>query len=128
MNTIFVIFAATVYSYIFFKLRQNRKKEETLRKQLGCNETTTNFNLKVNKYRVPFWIIITYVLLCIVPDILLLILLVYLECFDEYIHSASYALYRLGHIADAMIYIFNLNYVKIKLGEFKRNILNTICH
>ena len=126
MNTIFVIFAATVYSYIFFKLYQNRKKEEALRKQLGCNKTTRNVNLKVNKYRVPFWIIITFILFCIVPDILLLISFVYLECFHEYIHSSSYVLYRLGHIADAMIYIFNLNYVKIKLGEFKRNILKKI--
>ena len=126
MNTIFVTFAATVYSYIFFKLRQNRKKEEALRKQLGCNETTTNFNFKVNKYRVPFWIIITFILFCIVPDILQLISFVYLDCFHEDIHSASYALYRLGHIADAMIYIFNLNYVRIKLGEFKRNIRNNI--
>ena len=126
MNTIFVIFAAIVYSYIFFKLHQNRKKEDALRKQLGCNETTTSLNLKVKKYRVPFWIIITFILFCIVPDILQLISFVYLECFHEFIHSASYVLYRLGHIADAVIYIFSLNYVKIKLREFKRNILNQI--
>ena len=124
MDTIFVMFAAIVYSYIFFKLHQNKKKEEALRKQLVCNETTKNISLKINKYRVPFWIIITFMLFCIVPDILQLISLVYLKYINEYFHSASYALYRLGHIADAMIYIFNLSYVKMKLGEFKRNILN----
>ena len=126
INTIFVIFAATVSSYIFFILRQNKKKEEALRKELGCNETITNVNLKVNKYRAPFWIIITFILFCIVPDILMLVSFVYLECFHEYIHSSSHVLYRLGHIADALIYIFNLNYVKIKLGELKRNIINKI--
>ena len=121
MDTIFIIFAAIVYSYIFFKLHQNRKKEDALRKQLGWNETTTSLNLKVKRYCVPFWIIITFILFSIVPNILQLISFVYLECFHEYINSVSYVLYRLGFIADAMIYILNLSYVKIKLREFKRN-------
>ena len=124
INTFFVIFAAIVYSYIFFRLHQNRKKEKTLKKQLGRNKKNANINLKVNKYRVPFWIIITFSLFCVVPDILLSISFVYLEHYYECFRSASYVLYRLGFIADAIIYIFNLNYVKVKLGEFKRNILN----
>ena len=121
MDTIFIIFAAIVYSYIFFKLHQNRKKEDALRKQLGWNETTTSLNLKVKRYCVPFWIIITFILFSIVPNILQLISFVYLECFHEYINLVSYVLYRFGFIADAMIYILNLSYVKIKLREFKRN-------
>ena len=123
INTIFVIFATIVYSYIFLKLRNNRRKEEALRKQVKRNETTTNNILRINKYGVPFWIILTFVLFCIVPDILQPILFDY-PVLHEYIHSASYVLYRIGHIADAIIYMFNLNYVKVKLREFKRNNFN----
>ena len=123
INTIFVIFATIVYSYIFWKLRDNRRKEEALRKQVRRNETTTNNILRINKYRVPFWIILTFVLFSIVPNILQLILFDY-PVLHEYIHSASYVLYRIGYIADAIIYIFNLNYVKVKLREFKRNNFN----
>ena len=125
INTIFVIFATIVYSYIFLKLCNNRRKEEALRKQLGRSEATKNNILRPSKYRVPFWIILTFILFCIVPDILQLILYDY-PPLHEYIHSASYVLYRIGYIADAIIYIFNLNYVKVKLREFKRNNFNNV--
>ena len=125
INTMFVIFAVIVYSYIFLKLYNNRRKEKALRKQVRRNETTANNILRVNRYRVPFWIILTFILFCIVPDILQLILFDYPD-FHDYIHSASYVLYRIGHIGDAVIYIFNLNHVKVKLREFKRNIFNKV--
>ena len=127
-DTIFVIVAMTVYSYIFYKLYKSRRREEALIKQLKCNETTTNIILTVNRYRryrVPFWIILTFILFWIVPNILQLISYSH-PVFHEYFHLASYVLYRIGYIADAVIYILNLNNVKVKLGEIKRNIFNKI--
>ena len=124
-DTIFVIFAMTVYSYIFYKLYNNRRKGEALMKQVKCNETAATNILTVNRYRVPFRIILTFILFWIVPNILQLIS----NChpgYHGYFHLASYVLYRIGYIADAVIYILNLNYVRVKLGEIKRNVFNKI--
>ena len=124
-DTIFVIFAMTVYSYIFYKLYNNRRKDEALMKQVKCNETAATNILTVNRYRVPFRIILTFILFWIVPNILQLIS----NChpgYHGYFHLASYVLYRIGYIADAVIYILNLNYVRVKLGEIKRNVFNKI--
>ena len=118
-DTINVIFAGIVYFYIFYKMHRNKKKEEKLRKQLKCSEIA-NVNAKVNRYRVPFWIIITFILFCVVPDILILTIN---PDTDGYVHLAVHGLYGTGYIADAIIYIFNLNHVQIKLGQYKRNIL-----
>ena len=94
-------------------------------KQVKCNETAATNILTVNRYRVPFRIILTFILFWIVPNILQLIS----NChpgYHGYFHLASYVLYRIGYIADAVIYILNLNYVKVKLGEIKRNVFNKI--
>ena len=118
-DTVFVIFATIVYSYIFYKLHKNRKTEQTLVKQVRRNETKTNINVKVKRYRVPFWIILTFILFWIVPNIFYLF-------FNEYFYVVSFGLYRTGSIVDGVICLSNLNIVKAKLREFKRNILNKI--
>ena len=117
IDTICLIFAAIVYFYIFSKMYRNKKKEEKLRKQLRCSEIA-NINVKVNKYRVPFWIIITFLLFYVVPDILILTINP-----DGYVLLTIRGLHGIGFIADPIIYIFSLNHVKIKFGQFKRNIL-----
>ena len=124
-DTIFVIVAITVYLYIFYKLYNSNRREQALIKQIKCNETTKNITLTVNRCRVPFWIILTFILLWIVPNILQLISHSHKD-FHEYLHLASYVLYRIGYAADAIIYIFNLNNAKVKLGEIKRNVFNKI--
>ena len=94
-------------------------------KQVKCNETAATNILTVNRYRVPFRIILTFILFWIVPNILQLIS----NChpgYHGYFHLASYVLYRIGYIADAVIYILNLNYVRVKLVEIKRNVFNKI--
>ena len=123
-DTIFIIFATIVYCYIFFKLHKNKRKEEKLRKQVRCNKTA-DVVVKVNRYRIPFWIILTFMLFWIVPNILLRIYHSY-PVSHEYFYSVSYVLFRIGCVADAIIYIFHLNNVKIKLSHFKRNVLNKI--
>ena len=123
-DTIFIIFATIVYCYIFFKLHKNKRKEEKLRKQVRCNKTA-DVVVKVNRYRIPFWIILTFMLFWIVPNILLRIYHSY-PVSHEYFYSVSYVLFRIGCIADAIIYIFHLNNVKIKLSHFKRNVLSKI--
>ena len=122
IDTMFVTFATIVYSYIFFKLYKNRKAEQTIITQVRRNEKNTNISLKVNRYRVPFWIILTFIVFFIFPNILQQISFFYPD-FHEYFDSVFYTLYRTGHIADAVIYIFTLNIVKAKLRKFKRNVL-----
>ena len=69
VDTVFVIFATIVYSYIFFKLHKKRKAEQTLIKQVRRNEADINI-IQVKRHRVPFWIILTFILFWIVPNIL----------------------------------------------------------
>ena len=47
-----------------------------------------------------------------------------LRVFGEYFYPASYLLPRIGFIVDAVIDIFRLSNVSVKLGEFKRNVLS----
>lgn len=123
-DTIFIIFATIVYCYIFLKLYKNKRKEEKLRKQVRCNKTA-DVVVKVNRYRIPFWIILTFMLFWIVPNILLRISFSY-PVFHEYFLSVYLGLYATGPIADAVIYISNLNIVKVKLRDFKINVFNKI--
>ena len=121
VDTVFVIFATIVYSYIFFKLYKKRKAEQALIKQVRRNESDINIILRVKRYRVPFWIILTFILFWIVPNILRRISFSY-PTLQEYFLSVSLGLYRTGPIADAVTYISNLNIVRVKLLEFKRNV------
>ena len=125
VDIVFIISATSVYSYIFFKLYKNRKAEQALIKQVRRNESNTNCTFKVKRYRVPFWIIITFMLFWIVPNILLRISFSY-PVFHEYFLSVYLGLYATGPIADAVIYISNLNIVKVKLRDFKINVFNKI--
>ena len=118
IDTIFVIFAIIVYSYIFSKLDRNRRKDDALRIQLAVNEPNVPIILKADRFRVPFWIVLTFVLFLIFPDILELIrkTLLHPSLQDDF-QMLSYVLYRIGFIVDPIIYIYNLESVQYKLRK-----------
>lgn len=127
-DTIFLIFATIVYSYIFSKLYKNKKKEEALRKQITVNKQYGPIVFKVGRFCVPFCIVLTFVLFVIFPNILEMIRKIYSlhPKYEKHFQMLSYALYRIGFITDPMIYIYNLHVVKNKLRKFQKNFLNLI--
>ena len=70
IDTIFLIFATIVYSYIFSKLYKNKKKEEALRKQITVNKQYGPIVFKVARFSVLFCIALALVLFVIFPNIL----------------------------------------------------------
>ena len=118
IDTIFVIFAMIAYSYVFSKLYRNRIKDNALRTQLAVNQPNVPIILKADRFRVPFWIVLTFVLFLIIPDILELIrkTLLHPSLQDDF-QMLSYVLYRIGFIADPVIYIYNLESVQYKLRK-----------
>ena len=118
IDTIFVMFATIVYSYIFSKLYRNRRKDDALRIQLAVNDPNVPTILKARRFRVPFWIVLTFVLFLIFPDILELIRKTLLHpLLQEDFQMLSYVLYRIGFIVDPIIYIYNLEGVQYKLRK-----------
>lgn len=117
IDFIFVVFTTTAYSYIFSKLYKNRRKDDAIRGQLQLDEPVNTY--KVNKYRIPFWIIATFFIFKIIPDIVF-INVSFDKYHRQYLFVVSVVLYRLGYIADAFIYIYSLDVVKKKLHKFKK--------
>ena len=128
IDTIFLIFATTVYSYIFSKLYKNKKKQEALRKQISVNKQCVPNVFKARRSCVPFCIVLTFVLFVIFPNILEVVRKTYSlhPKHEKHFHMLSYVLYRIGFITDPIIYIYNLNVVQYKLLKFQRNFLNQI--
>ena len=128
IDTIFLIFATIVYSYIFSKLYKNKKKEEALRKQITVNKHCGPNVFKVGRFCVPFCIILTFVLFVIFPNILEVIRKIYSlhPKHQKHFQMLSYVLYRIGFITDPIIYIYHLHVVQHKLRKFQKHFLNQI--
>lgn len=109
--------------HIFLKIHKNRRKDEAFVRQVNLDESVEIY--KVNKYRVPFWIIVTFIIFKAILDIVFINI-----SFDEhdrqYLFVVSVVLFRLGYIADALIYIYSLEVVKKKLYKFKQRLLEKI--
>ena len=119
IDTIFVIFATSVYSYIFLTLFRNRRKDHALRKQIAANEPKASLTYKLNRFRIPFWIVLTFVLFLVLPDILELMRMTLLHpLLKDDFQMLSYVLYRLGFIFDPIIYLYNLDDVQYKFRKF----------
>lgn len=119
IDTIFVIFATIVYSYIFSKLYRNRRKDNALRKQISTNKSSASLTYKLKRFRIPFWIVLTFLLFLVLPDILELIRKTLLHpLLKDDFQMLSYVLYRTGFIFDPIIYLYNLDDVQYKFRRF----------
>ena len=50
IDTVFVIFAKIVYSYMFSKSIQNRRKDNVLREQIAASEPNGSLTYKLNRF------------------------------------------------------------------------------
>lgn len=117
---LFVITAVTSYSYIFAKIYRNSKRQERLRRRISGKKTSRYPKSVLARFLVPFWIIITFILFLVVPDIMHFIDFTYK--LPENIMIATLILYRIGYIADPIIYIYNLEIVKNRMKRMRRSI------
>ena len=105
----FVGTASGVYGYIFATIFKKRKADKRLRKQV----TGSTGNVASTKIHVPFWIVLTFILFWVVPDIMMGINITFQFPTEFYI--SNLILYRIGYMADPIIYIFNLKKVKFQI-------------
>ena len=109
----FVAIASGVYGYIFATIFKNRKADERLQKQV----TGSTGNVSSTKIHVPFWIVLTFMLFWVLPDIMMGINITFQFPTEFYI--SNLILYRIGYMADPIIYIFNLKKVKLQIRRLK---------
>ena len=109
----FVAIASGVYGYIFATILKNRKADERLRKRV----TGSTGNVASTKIHVPFWIVLTFTLFWVLPDIMMGINITFQFPTECYI--LNLILYRIGFMADPIIYIFNLKKVKFQIRRLR---------
>ena len=73
------------------------------------------------KYLLPFWIIITFIMFQILPDVLVTINIL-LNGKANIVRIIVVALLRIGFIVDRVIYIYNLKIVKRGMQKIKARI------
>ena len=117
--TTFLITAAAVYFYIFGKIYKNQKAHERCKRDINSEKDNANKKSSYAKYLTPFWIIVTFIMFQILPDILLTIKLLYPLPYHEKFRTAIVVLIRIGFIADPIIYIYSLEFVKNKMRRIK---------
>ena len=109
----FVAIASGVYGYIFATIFKNRKADERLRKRV----TGSTGNVASTKIHVPFWIVLTFILFWVLPDIMMGINITFQ--FPTEFYVSNLILYRIGYMADPIIYIFNLKKVKVHVRRLR---------
>ena len=120
LDSTFVTTASIVYCYIFARIYKNRKISQRLRKNINGPKQKS----KSAKTRVPFWIVVTFILFLIVPDILYFIYMTYHLRSEFYVFILI--LYRLGYLADPIIYIYNLKVIKRYISCFRATVLSHV--
>ena len=118
----FTITACAVYFYIFSKIYKNQKAHERCQKSLRNRTESTNRKLSNIKYLIPFWIIVTFILFQVLPDIMLTIYLLKLLPNRKTFTTIIIVLFRFGYLADPIIYIYNLRIVKRRMRKIKASI------
>ena len=119
----FIIVASFSYFYITKQIYRHRKATKKLKKQLNVNNAATVFYSKLTNNRfkifVPTLIIITFVVFTIIPNTIKLCSS--LKIFkSKAILNIAYVMIPIGFISDAIIYVFNLKVVRLKLRKTLR--------
>ena len=107
LDIFYILLVAVTYTYIFTKLRQQRKLIEI------AGSTIRNSNEQF-KLTVPTLIIATYILFSVLPNVLFFcITLNFLKASPTLIRIA-YLMYRFAMLADPLIYVLNTHSLRFK--------------
>ena len=116
----FLITAFGVYYYIFKLIYKNQKALKSAMKNITRIQSECH-SFSNTKYLLPFWIIITFIMFQILPDVLLTINIL-LDGRFNIVRIIVVVLLRIGFIVDPVIYIFNLKIVKRGIKKIKARI------
>lgn len=120
--TSFTITASAVYFYIFGKIYKNQEAHERSKKTIKKGTECTNRKSPNSKYFIPFWIIATFILFRVIPDIILTLYLLHLVPSRQTFRTVIVSLFRIGYFIDPIIYIYNLRIVKSQIRKMKASI------
>lgn len=120
--TSFTITASVVYFYIFGKIYKNQKAHERSKKTIKKGTECINRKSPNSKYFIPFWIITTFILFRVVPDVILTLYLQHLVPSRQTFRTVIVSLFRIGYFIDPIICMYNLRLVKSQIRKMKASI------
>ncbi|XP_057290178.1 uncharacterized protein LOC130612852 [Hydractinia symbiolongicarpus] len=133
-DTIVVLHAIVVYSYIYKKCRENRKKKFREASSLTIeNNNNNNINLnngiksnsdqgkqkKNNSFFIPSLIVVTFIIFVYIPDATYFIYMKFLNTYPEWLALGSMIFYSCGFVSDVSIYLLLNRNIRRKM--FGRN-------
>ena len=102
----YIVLVISVYAYIFRVFKRQKK--------LQTNRATDTDSFKI---LIPSLLIVTFIIFTIIPDLFLTGAYHQIYYVNDVMHKIPFIFFRLGHIADPLIYIFGFNF---KRGSSKR--------
>ena len=102
----YIALVISVYVYIFRVFKRQKK--------LQTNRASDSDSFKL---LIPSLLIVTFIIFSIIPDLFLTGAYYQIYYVSDIMHKIPFIFFRLGHIADPLIYIFGFNF---KRGSLKR--------
>lgn len=108
MDISYIVLVISVYVYIFRVFKRQKK--------LQTNRTSAADSFKL---LIPSLLIITFILFSIIPDLFLTGAYYQIYYVSHIMHKIPFVFFRIGHIADPLIYILGFNFKRDSLKRRK---------
>ena len=115
LSLVFLIVFSFSYFYIIKQVLRHRKKTKQIQKQLRTNNIKLHCKQPNIRFKlfVPTLIIITFILFMICPNIIGIF--VVMELLPIYVLHFTKLFVIVGFIADAVVFVFNLNAIRVTM-------------
>ena len=115
LSLVFLIVFSFSYFYIIKQVLRHRKKTKQIQKQLRTNNTNLHYKQLNIRFRlfVPTLVIITFILFMICPNIIGIFVVI--ELLPIYVLYFTKLFVIVGFIADAVVFVFNLNGIRVTM-------------
>ena len=115
LSLVFLIVFSFSYFYIIKQVLRHRKKTKQIQKQLRTNNTNLHCKQLNIRFRlfVPTLVIITFILFMICPNIIGIFVVI--ELLPIYVLYFTKLFVIVGFIADAVVFVFNLNGIRVTM-------------
>ena len=108
MDISYIVLVISVYVYIFRVFKRQKK--------LQTNRTSDTDSFKL---LIPSLLIVTFVIFSIIPDLFLTGAYYQIYNVSDIMHTIPFVFFRIGHIADPLIYILGFNFKRDSLKRRK---------
>ena len=115
LSLVFLIVFSFSYFYIIKQVLRHRKKTKQIQKQLRTNNTNLHCKQPNIRFKlfVPTLVIITFILFMICPNIIGIF--IFIELLPIYVLYFTKLFVIVGFIADAVVFVFNLNGIRVTM-------------